>query len=430
MRSIRRFLVLFLISTLTLIIFSAALQGYKASMAIANEKADQGLSALLVNLMALNNQASAQNVKDISLAMQIWRDQELLFTSGHMTHKPMSDFEPGYSTRNFTGQRWRVLTAEGEDNTWFMVAQPISAQIALTESIILATINPFIVSIPVIAILLYWAVTHGLSPLKQLSRKLKQRHAQDLSPVSPEANASELDPVISTLNQLLHRLQSAFEREQQFSANAAHELRTPLSLLKLNLHQLNQELGGNMTTVKSLQRDTDRMIHVVNQILALSRTNPENFSALLAPVNLEQVAQQVIADIYPSLEKKAQQIELIAKNITLTSTEFCLYSLLQNLVGNAHKYAPEQAQIQVTIEGSPRGVRLCVEDSGAGLNDTQMTQIFQRFYRADQPLHQEGSGLGLAIVKQVVELHQAEISAKRSALGGLAVVIEFTETVA
>lgn len=425
MHSIRRFLLLFLISALTLVIFNASLKGYRETLKVVSENTDQNLKAWMTNLMAWNSQDIDSATQQSSLAIQIWRDNELLFSSGHIHGQLLGTFVRGYSTRNFAGQRWRVLTEAGDHNTWFVVAQPMTVQRRLIESMTLASIGPYIFIIPIVAIILYWAVTTGLKPLKELSVGLSKRHIQDLSPIHPSSEVNELSHVIKTINQLLSRLKASFEREQHFTSNAAHELRTPLSVLKLNLHNLDLETHGQFETVKKLQIDTDRMIHVVNQILTLSRTNPDHFLSHLSCIRLQPLAQRVISDHYGAIIKKNQSIELDSEEVEIESTEFAMYTLLSNLLTNAIKYTPQDASIKVLVKVENSCPQITVENAGNALSDAEMSKILERFYRAKDHLRYEGSGLGLAIVSQIVALHHGKLTTFRSELGGLGVRIWF-----
>ncbi len=426
MRSIRHFLTLLLLSSLTLVIFSAAIQGYRSSMAMSSHMFDAQLQMLHNNLaVAYGNLTNVTLERHPELAIQVWQDDRLLIGTDSVPKAPITNFTEGFSDRNFSGQRWRVLAGKLEDDQkWLFVAQPLSVRFELAESMILAAMTPLILSLPLIALIVYFSVTRGLRPLKALSQDLSSRKGNDLSVVELDDTPSELTSVVTTLNSVFARLASAFEREQQFASNAAHELRTPLSVLKINLHNLAQEYPAQKARIASLQQDTDRMIHVVNQILLLSRTNPEFFRSQRTTVDFCAICQQVIADLYTKVEAKSQSIELEAEECPLFSTEFTLYTLVQNLVSNAIKYAPEFAQIQVKLQQNPDAVELVVEDSGKGVDEMEFNHLLKRFYRSQtQQQASEGSGLGLAIVQQIVTLHQGDIQLSRSVLGGLCVSI-------
>jgi two-component system sensor histidine kinase QseC len=425
MRSIRRHLILLLISSITLISFSAAIQGYRASMLRSAKLFDAELVSMASSFaIYTNNQQGHVIDTNDNIALQVWINQSLVLRSLNSIDTPIAEFQAGFSDQNFNGQRWRVYTHKYQQQ-WVMVSQPLSTRFDLAESMILAAMTPLIIAIPILAILIYFLVSKGLSPLRSLSKQLQQRHGNEITPILLDNPPAELKPVVTTLNSLLSRLKAAFEREQQFASNAAHELRTPLSVLKINLHNLKNECPEYSNSIEKLQGDTDRMINVVNQILLLSRTNPEFFDKNLQKVDPYSVAQKVIADLYPQIDCKDQHVALEGEPTELQSSEFLLYTLIQNLVTNATKYSPQGADILVTVHASSKAVKIIVEDSGPGINESNYSRVLERFYRSDKEaqLGGEGSGLGLAIVQQIIQLHRGNVSLDRSDLGGLSVTI-------
>ncbi|MBN7821609.1 ATP-binding protein [Bowmanella yangjiangensis] len=434
MSSIRRYLVLILLSVITLVLFFAAIKGYRGSMERATSLFDSQLVAVADTLetMQLTMQVG-QLRKESEMILQIWHNNELLLYSFNSPKSPMTAFEQGFRDENFSGQRWRTLARYYPDSQhWLMLAQPLSHRYDLADELVLAAVQPLVFSLPLLALLISLAVKQGLRPLVGLSDALKQKKADDLSPVELNQPPSELQPVLKTINRLLVRLDSAFARERRFASDAAHELRTPLSVLKINCHNLAQELGSKSTNLAQLTDGVERMGHVVDQILLLNRTNPEHFSVNWLEVDLYQLCQQCIANLYPQLHAKQQQIGLSGKATPMRGDAFSLNVLVQNLVSNASKYSPVGSQIEVSVEQRSQGIWLCVEDSGPGLPESEYERVFERFYRVGGDRHQSGTtgcGLGLAIVKHIVDLYGAHIQLQRSVkLGGLSVQVQFSET--
>ena len=196
--------------------------------------------------------------------------------------------------------------------------------------------------------------------------------------------------------------------------------------IKINIHNIANELGEKGHVLAPLKADTDRMIHAVNQFLLLTRTSPETFAEQREPVNVHVVAQEVISDLYGAIENKNQEIALEGKEAWLLSSQFVLYTLLQNLVSNASKYSPCGAQIIIKIERRKDELILSVCDSGPGIPADQRAVVLNRFKRASNSSPHSGSGLGLAIVDQIVLLHGAELSLDESSLGGLEVRVAFS----
>ncbi|RDV26769.1 two-component sensor histidine kinase [Alteromonas aestuariivivens] len=430
MASMRRYLTLLLICSLVVIIFAAAIHGYRATMNVSSELLDRELESVL-QTVASSHHIQSERIRTTDIAFQIWQNDTLLERSANAPLTPMAPQVEEYSDRNFDNTRWRTHVRHiGPQGIWIMVAQPLQNRFELTESMTVSSVMPAVLSVPVLAFVVFWAVSWGLSPLKRLSAQLSGRKGKDLSQISLAKVPQELQPVVTTLNSMFGRLHDAFEREQQFASNAAHELRTPLSVMKINLHNLAQELGDKQDKLASLQQDTNRMIHVVNQILLLSRTSPEMFQSQRVDTNLYQVAQQVITDLYSKIESKQQQIELHGDAVTIISNEFVLYTLIQNLLANAIAYSPEAALLRVSIRKHTGEVVLDVEDSGPGIPLEERQNVMQRFYRdqQDSRYKSHGSGLGLAIVGQIVQLHNGRIELGDSPLGGLRVRVIFPHT--
>ena len=407
-----------------LVIFSAALHGYRATLDISSALLDDELIELSRAIAYFDSNSEEE---EHALLFQIWKRGELISTSSAELTTPIAAFTPGFSEVNALGTRWRVFAKYQEQPaTWYMVAQPVSNRFMLTDSLTVAAITPFILSVPLLALILFFGITWGLSPLKHLSRLLAKRKGNDFSLIALQREPSELTPVVSTLNTMFNRLNAAFEREQQFASNAAHELRTPLSVMKINIHNIANELGEKGEVLKTLKADTDRMIHAVNQFLLLTRTSPETFVEQREPINVHHVAQEVISDLYGKIENKAQEIALEGDEVWLQSSQFMLYTLLQNLVSNASNYSPKEAQILIKVESHHRGVSLSVCDSGPGIPADQRPEVIKRFQRGPTSKPTSGSGLGLAIVAQVVALHNAELTLHESSLGGLEVRVNFS----
>jgi two-component system sensor histidine kinase QseC len=429
--SIRRYLTLILLSVITLVTFAAAIQGYRGSMAKATSVFDnelRSLSYVLVNISDLNTQSLAPQT-DAAFVYQIWQHNTLIVSSHPELKAAMSDFKNEFAEHNFLAQRWRTYGHFFESaDKWVLVAQPLNRRFELAEQMILAAVTPLILCIPLLAIIIFLLVSTGLRPLRLLSDNLRAKKADDLSPIPQQNQRNELSPVLETLNQLFERLNAAFSREKRFASDAAHELRTPLSVLKINAHNLALELNNNKTTNANmlyLQQGIERMSHVVEQILLLNRTNPEQYQGQFKQLGTASLCQTVIGSLFPQIEAKNQEIELVGESTTIQGDEFSLGILLQNLISNASKYSPEGALIRVTVKTLNSQVIIQVEDSGPGIDEAQYQRVFERFYRIGGDRHTSntpGCGLGLAISKHIAELHHASLKLSRSEqLTGLSV---------
>lgn len=430
MRSIRFFLVAGVIAVIMLSSFVAALRGYQASMAQAESLFDNellDLAHLVENLDV--SQLDANFRLGNNMAFQIWLNEDLQAASSHAPSTPIAANVPGFDESNFDGYRWRTYTRRADDGLrWVMVAERTDLRFILAENVVLESVVPILLSIPLIGLLVWAVITVGLRPLAILSRDLKQKPADDLTPLAMTNSRRELDQVVQSVNGFLGRLQAVFEREKRFSADAAHELRTPISALKVQLHNLRTELGDGNEALDELEQGIERMQHLVEQLLSLYRMTPEQFQSSMSEVDLYALAEEMVARHYSRFEKKHQQIELQGESQVIRGDRFALETLLTNLLGNAGKYTQVGGEIRVTVTRRNNQVVLRVEDNGPGIPAASHERVFERFYR--EPGYEAssvpGCGLGLTIVQHVAMLHGARPAITGSSFGkGCGVEVSF-----
>ncbi len=349
------------------------------------------------------------------LAFQIWDKSKLLLRSPTAPMNAMAEAKAGYSEININNQTWRVL-ARWDKHEEFMiqVAEPMTGREGLARHITLKMLLPTITALPILALLVWFGVGAGLKPLQQLKQEVRQRTAKRLEPVDMGSVPEEVVPLTQALNDLFTRLQSAFEGERRFTADAAHELRTPLAALKIQaqvaLRSTND--ADRHLALENVLRGTDRATRLVEQLLVLARVDPETVAEYYKPVALHDLATRIIADLEPLAH--AKQIEVILEKIsddnnviTVHGDDAQLGLLLRNLVDNAIRYTPKGGQVVVRINNLD-GVTLEVCDTGPGVPESEREKIQQRFYRIVGS-GEEGSGLGLSIVRRIAELHGAQL---------------------
>ena len=430
MRSLRRYLVTVLIALFTLISFLAALQSYRQSASRAEALFDQDLQVLASSL-AQQYQAGSQ--QELGLALQVWQNNQLVYRSPLAPETPMAETE-GFTEHNFAGKRWRVFRQTPTALLTVIVAQPLQQRQQLADEVITASIYPVVLSLPLQALLIWLVVSKALSPIKRFSAQLASKKANDLTAVELEQVPAELDQMLKTTNLLFARLADAFEREKRFASDVAHELRTPLSVLQVNLHNASQQwqqsgMADPQDSMLALQAGVERMSALIEQIMLLNRTNPEHFQARTEQLDLAGLCRQVVADWYPQIEKKQQQIELIGlEHLSLKGDAFALRLLVSNLVGNASKYTQAGGAIQLELMTQAGKAVLTVQDNGPGIPPEEYSRVFDRFYRVGGDRHQSGtlgSGLGLAIVRDIVNLHQGQVRlGAADSASGLKVTVE------
>lgn len=429
MRSIRRFLVIVLLASITLFNFVAAIRGYHTGM----QESDRLFDAQLATMAHVISQMDVTRLEPVSLpalgdlAIQVYSaDRQLLYRSGNAPAEALSSFSSGFSYAGFASRHWRSYCLLSDDRQhWIMVAERMDNRFHIAESIVLKTLFPIIVGLPVIGLLIWLIVGSGLKPLHDLASQLAGKKPGDLSALDNADTPIELTRLTASINSLLQRLANSFNREKRFSGDAAHELRTPLSVLKTQLYNLQKKLPAGDPAIAGINASLDRMTHLIEQMLILYRTTPEQFMACFADVDLYTLAQDVIAGLYDTIDRKQQHIELIGDHCRLVGDEFALTALLKNLVDNAGKYTPAGGQIRVSLSEQGKRVHLVVEDSGPGIDPTLHERVFERFYRVNGDMHASatiGCGLGLSIVHHIVDLHQGEIYLQDSQFAtGLAV---------
>jgi two-component system OmpR family sensor kinase len=257
-------------------------------------------------------------------------------------------------------------------------------------------------------------------------RQLAQRQADDLSPVSDAELPDEVQPLVSELNLLFERVQRAFAAQQHFVADAAHELRSPLAALRLQLQGL-QRAGDDTARAAAAERlsaGIDRATRLVEQLLTLARQEASTAGA--EPVDLRAVAQLALADVAPAAQARGMDVGLLdSAPATVPGNAEALRMLVRNLLDNAIKYTPTGGQVDLQVRVHEGQAVLTVEDSGPGIAPQHRDRAMQRFVRitADGA---PGSGLGLAIVQAIAQAHGAAVALGTSArLGGLQVVVSF-----
>ncbi len=440
MKSIRTYLLLALIAIITLVTFLSLLQGYQDSIAKAQQLFDDRLQSMAAMIANANqnlvpHSAGTEKLSSTVFFQILTDDYSLLARSNNATTALLSAdndvVASGFKDINFSGYRWRIYILKDDSlNRWIITGERSDIRYILAENVVTASIIPIVLAIPIAAFIIWIAIGVGLKPLREFTGQLNNKQADDLSPILMTNTPTELTSLVASTNALLHRLNAAFVREQQFSADAAHELRTPISILKVQLHNLQNNEQISEAALLPLASGIERMGQVIEQILSLYRYSPEQSLIKQSDIDLSAIAQSLIAKNYEQIAVKQQNISLMSgKACLIKGNQFAFETLLQNLISNASKYTPQHGEIQVSLEEINTGIRLIVEDSGPGIPQEQYERVFERFYRVDGDRHDSGilgCGLGLAIVKHIVDLHKAKITLHHSTqLDGLKVMIDF-----
>lgn len=362
------------------------------------------------------------------VGFQVFLNDQLVTRSVNMGTKPMSSVKEGFSTiRQDDGSIWRIfgVVVPARDVRVF-VGENIESRDAILWAILRSVLWPLALALPLLAVALWWSVRNGLAPLRELRNQLAGRTPQALEPVVLNDCPEEMRPLVGALNELLKRINAVVESERRFTADAAHELRTPIAAIRAQA-QVAMGAGDDAKqrthALQSTLAGCDRATRLVEQLLMLARLEGQVAKSAM-PVNLTSVVRRVAADIAPIAMQRAQTLELEADDTcAVVADEALLGVLVRNVVDNALRYSPSGAHVLVTVRTSDSDSTLCVQDSGPGMEPAAIQRLGERFFRvlgSDQP----GSGLGWSIVKRLADVFGARVRIDRStALGGLSVTV-------
>jgi two-component system sensor histidine kinase QseC len=331
--------------------------------------------------------------------------------------------EAGFRTVRIDGQAWRVFATRGaRRDIEVYVGERLDSRADILWAVARSTLWPLLLALPLLALALWWAVRQGMEPMRRLGGALAARPASDLQPLSLQAAPAEMRPMVGALNGLFERIAALLDAERRFTADAAHELRTPIAAIRAQAQVALRE-GDARQRRHALQATIDGCdcaSRLVDQLLTLARLEAEQ-APVLQRIDLAALARRVVADAVPQALAKQQAIELDAPDACAASgDETLLAVLLRNLVDNALRYSPASARVVVRVRLEGSDASLVVEDSGPGLSAAERARLGERFFRVVGD-GAPGSGLGWSIVRRIAAVHRATVQTGPSPLGGLAV---------
>ncbi len=334
----------------------------------------------------------------------------------------------GYSEMPIGKTRYRIYVTRNHYRR-VEVAQAISAREELAADMAMQIAWQLLGLIPVLAVLIWIAVGKGMQPLAKITRSLKIRDSYVLDPLPEVDLPQEIRPMVEALNDLLKRLGEALETQRRFTADAAHELRTPLAAVQLQAQIVERATDDRerRQALTQLKGGIRRSAHLVQQLLTLSRLDPKMRSRQAkTSIGLGKLLHRCMTDLAPLADAKG--IEMTRGEVLplpILADEESILVLLNNLLDKAIRYTPKDGKVEAGVsQGDRNGVLLWVADSGPGIPETERERVFDRFYRC-LGSSVTGSGLGLAIVKNICEDHHACITLGDSAMGGLRVSVWF-----
>jgi two-component system, OmpR family, sensor histidine kinase TctE len=319
-----------------------------------------------------------------------------------------------------------VMTNDPHGGAVVQVAETIENRRSLAQKILRETLVRQAVLLLVVTIVTLLVVSHALRPLEALRNQLDQRRADDLSPVEAPSAPKELQPVVNALNQLMSRLQRLLDHQQRFVANASHQLRTPLAVLKT---QLQSGLRGDAPPELALQEmraTVERATTLANQLLSLAKVEQLRGRAMQQVCDLTMLARETSIDLSPLISTKNLDFSLDTERAQVSGHPWMIGELISNLLHNAIRHTPEGGRLGVVVSQEPDAIRLTVWDSGPGLADDTPLASFEPFAHAHAS---KGGGLGLTICKEIADSMGARIiltnRIEDGQKAGLNAVVEF-----
>ncbi|RZI44531.1 two-component sensor histidine kinase [Herbaspirillum sp. HC18] len=364
------------------------------------------------------------------VAFQVFHEGQLVLRSANAPDAPMIEprrhFKSGFETVKIDGKAWRIFATYGaERDVQVYVGEQARSRTSILWAVLRSTLWPMALALPVLALAVWWAVYRGTAPLRRLGRTLAARRPQALDPVVVDGTIAEMIPMVDALNNLFERIGALLESERRFTADAAHELRTPIAAIRA---QAQVALGESDDALRrQALRNTldgcDRAVRLVEQLLTLARMESDE-SPAMTDIDLTALAQRVVAELAPKAIGKNQSLEFDgAGPCSMAGNETLLTVLVRNLVDNAVRYSPPSARVKVSVRREGERVVLSVEDSGPGIAKADRLRLGERFFRV-LGSGESGSGLGWSIVRRIAAVHRLDLQVGVSAeLGGLAVLV-------
>jgi two-component system, OmpR family, sensor histidine kinase QseC len=346
------------------------------------------------------------------LIFQIWNNEGhmLVRGPGAPAHPISSAGSDGFSNTTINDVGWRVYIMTLPDKSFrIQVARSQISMYNMVSNFVADVIKPLLLVLPLFG-MLWWVVHRGLEPLRQISRLIAERDYSHLNPVMVEGIPEESSRLVDEINALLMRLRTSIDRNSRFTADVAHELRTPIAgmLVQLQSDDAGLEEEARSQIITRVRRGLEHLGHVINQLLVLASIEPNRVRQTFQQVDLAAIARERMADLAPLAMENGIEIELKADAAcNAFGNRELLGVLISNLINNAIKFSGNDGYVLVTITDVTNGISLTVADTGPGIPEEKKAWVFERLNKGSRS---GGSGLGLSIVKEICQIHQASIS--------------------
>lgn len=443
--SLRKRLLVLLLVAIGVLWAAVAASGFVRAHHEADEMFDAQLAEVAQALLSLAHVGEPSTAPEVGshvhkyqqkILFQIWRaqpDGRLLSLLTRSANAPVTPLvaSMGFSERDWNGELWRFYVQHDDDRDFVVqVAQSHVVRDELAKEVAWRLILPMLLALPLLGAAVWVAVGSALRPVDAVAREVRGRKPDFLEPLPTSAAMPvEIAPLVEALNGLFGRVSAAIDNERRFTADAAHELRTPLAALKVQA-QVAQRAADEprRQALQQVLQGVERMTHLVEQLLTLARVDPgqQGIPAVrqqlpFSHCDLRRLAEQVCAELMPAALSKGVLLEIEpGPAAPLLGNAGLLATLLRNLVDNAIRYVPAGGSVALSLGAG----ELRVADNGPGIAAADRERALRRFHRLVGS-EQGGSGLGLSIVSRIAELHGAAISLGETAGGGLTVCVSF-----
>lgn len=354
----------------------------------------------------------------------------LLARSASASQAPFAPLAPGFLTRAFGGGDWRVFTLHSGE-VWIQVAERDDVRSELSEKLALAAAAPLLAGIPLLLVLLSLLIGYGLAPLSTLARQVAARQPGSTAPLEVARTPAEIAPLVAALNGLLARVRDVLERERRFTADAAHELRTPLAALKVHAQNVARAASRTEreTSLQQMLQSIERTVQLAEQMLAYSRAAAPADDARRERIALRPLLAEAMESVQVSALARGVRLTLdagpAAGALAVRGDRQELLSLVTNLLDNAVRYGPEGGGVRIELRRAGDAAELAFVDQGPGIPAALRSRVFESYYRMPGSAG-PGSGLGLAIVKEIAEAHGAGVAIEDGPEGhGTRVAVRF-----
>ncbi|MCK9376977.1 MAG: ATP-binding protein [Syntrophobacterales bacterium] len=335
----------------------------------------------------------------------------------------------GLQTVHANNETYRVLVRTLGSGERLAVAQETAVRDEIARDSSLRTLMPFLVLVPILLLVVAYLIRKIFKPIAALSIEIDQRSEQELHPIAPEPFPAEIRPFVGAINRLLKRVEQSMATQRRFVADAAHELRSPLTALSLQAERLaDAEMSANAhERLNTLRQGIERGRTLLDQMLALARAQASEITSNTS-VSVQQVYRHVLEDLMPLAEAKGIDIGVVSdSDAHVPVNEVDLITLVKNLVDNAVRYTPTGGRVDLSFLATKEGTTLVVEDNGPGIPEAERERVFDPFYRV-LGSDEIGSGLGLSIVQTISARVGAKVSfgyASDQSRSGLRVMVTF-----